>query len=103
MSDTRYPHPGKGDSSRSPHPSLGDSSRSPHPFLERVTYHGPPYPWLPLPMVLVTDWYAPSPWARRGSPSPLKRMTHPRMMNGRHDAKCFILTGWFKILISVSA
>ena len=53
-----------------PDPSLGDSSRPPTPFLERVTHHSPPSPWLTLPMVLVTDWYAPSPRARRGSPSP---------------------------------
>ena len=30
-------------------------------------------------------------------------MTHHQMMNGRHDAKCFILIGWFKILMSISA
>ena len=30
-------------------------------------------------------------------------MTHHQMLNERHDAKCFILIGWFKILMSISA
>ena len=73
------------DSSRSPHSFLGDSSRPP-PLLGKGDSS-----WSPLPL------------GPQGVSLPLKRMTHPRMMNWRHDAKCFILIGWFKILMSISA
>ena len=53
-------------------PRKGWLIMAPHPFLERVTHHGPPSPWLPLPLVHVTDWSAPSPCVHRGSPSPWK-------------------------------
>ena len=73
----------------------------PPPFLERVTHHGPPTPWFPSPCCMLQTG-TPPPLGSAGVPLPLKRMTHPRMMNGRQDAKCFILIGWFKILMSLS-
>ena len=48
----------------------------PHPSLERVAHHGLPPPGSPLPLVAVTDWYAPSLWVRRGLP-PLEKDDSP--------------------------
>ena len=75
-----------------PSTPLWVTHHGPHPFFKRVTHHGPPLPLVPPPLDACYRLVRPLPLGLQGSP-PLKRMTHPRMMNGRHDAKCFILIG----------